>query len=124
MRRRKCHYKINISVDLIQTVFLWDTCYRGHCGGKPDIQLDGFVMKIRRLGMEEFCVEYDPWDCDDQGLRFLWDDALYDLPHGRYEGVLFYEGDECMFVELEKKKQLTVTPSRMKHKRESECHEC
>lgn len=118
MRRRKCRDKIEITPQLVETCFRWDTCGCGACGGIPDVQLDGFVFRIRRLGTKEFCVEYDAWSAEERGLCFLWDSAIYDLPRGRYEGVLFYEDEECMCVEIDIVKNVSVLASGATHKEE------
>lgn len=105
-RRRKCHSKVRITRDLVSTVVRWDMC---SCSGIQPYLEEDFVLRIKRKGQDEYCVEYDPWETTNVGIMFLWDDAVYDLPYGRYDADLYYLGDLCGTFELEIKKPNFVT---------------
>lgn len=48
-------------------------------------------------------IEYPMWKLEgDGGVTFLWDDSLWDLPRGRYNGDLMYCGEvvACIKIDL------------------------
>lgn len=90
MRRPTCGKRVLVSPDLVETCIPWRDC-----GVKKTHLVTDFELKIRRAGKADFAVIYQPFCAEDAGLCFLWDDALYNLPAGRYDAVLFFKAAEC-----------------------------
>lgn len=114
-RDRKKRDVIIIKADLVQSVFSWSTC---NCSPQDNFTTADFDFRIRRLGEDEFCIAYTPFCADENGLTFLWDDLLYDLADGMYEGVMYQSDVACFAVDMVKKKNSAVKSTGITNKNE------
>ncbi len=90
---------VEISDDLKQTVFtLTAACSR--------LSSKNWLMQIviRRKGAEAILATYPVWQADRDGdFKFYWDEQLWGLPAGFYEGTLQIDCQDCGTVTFRKR---------------------
>jgi len=102
MNRNRCQYKFKVTPSVVGITMPWAAC---GCDVKQvGSHMDGlWTGELRRLGTNELCLKLASfWRGEqEEGLTFLFDKHVYDLPRGRYEMRVLNDGEACAWIELE-----------------------